>query len=393
MQVNGYRPYLQHGKGLNIMIDRVLTTQIHTSLKRGKVIALFGARRTGKTIIMKSIIKMMHQKKTLEINGEDFDIAAILSSGKQEVLKNLVSGYDYLFVDEAQNIPRIGHNLKLLVDTQPDVGVFVTGSSSFDLRNQIGEPLTGRSRFFQLYPLSLSEISPGYANSMKLLPELLVFGSYPQIITETNLTEKRHILENIRNGYLLKDVLILENIKDSLFIIDLLRLLAFQIGNDISYNELANNLGTTVKTIKRYIEILEKTFVIFRMYGYSKNLRKEISKSPRFYFWDNGIRNIVISNFQPIEIRNDKGMLWENFCISERIKKQMYSETFSNFHFWRTYDQQEIDLIEVTDGKLKAFGFKWGEKEAKAPKAFRVNYPDAIFQTINRISFFEFLKM
>ena len=259
---------------------------------------------------------------------------------------------------EAQNIPNIGQNLKLLVDTQPKLSVFVTGSTFFDLKGQIGEPLTGPSRFFTLYPMALSEITQGFMDAFQKLPTILVYGSYPQIVMEPSLKEKRHILENIRNGYLLKDILQMENIKDSLFVMNLLRFLAFQIGNDISYNELTRNLKTTVKTIQRYLKILEKAFIIFRLYGFNRNLRKEISKSPRFYFWDNGIRNTIISNFNPIDIRDDTGKLWENFCISERIKKQVYSEAFSNFYFWRTYDQQEIDLIETRDQQIDAYEFK-----------------------------------
>lgn len=375
------------------MINRYLKTQIEKNLKKGHVTALFGARRTGKTTLMNMISQSLSHNKVLVLNGEDYDVARILSSRRQETLNNLVAGYEYVFIDEAQNVPDIGLNLKLLVDTQPLVSVFATGSASFDLKNQIGEPLTGRSRFFSLYPLALGELADGYMDSLKLLPALMLYGSYPQIVESDDLKEKRHILESIRNGYLLKDVLQLENVKDSLFVMNLLRMLAFQIGNDVSYNELAVNLNTTVKTIQRYLDILEKAFIIFRLYGFSRNLRKEITKTPRFYFWDNGIRNVVISNFNPIDIRDDTGKLWENFCISERIKKQVYLERFSNFYFWRTYDQQEIDLIEITDEKKAAFEFKWGEKEAKAPKAFIENYPDSIFQTINKLSFYEFLKL
>jgi predicted AAA+ superfamily ATPase len=269
--------------------------------------------------------------------------------------------------------------------------VFATGSASFDLRNQVGEPLTGRARFFTLYPLALSEMESGYLNALQKLPALMIYGSYPQVIIEKSLKEKRHILESIRNGYLLKDILQLENVKDSLFVMNLLRLLAFQIGNDVSFNELASKLGTTVKTVQRYVELLEKAFIIFRLNGFSRNLRKEIARSPRFYFWDNGIRNVVISNFNPIESRDDVGRLWENFCIAERLKKQDYLDSFSNFYFWRTYDQQEIDLIEETNGVLESFEFKWGTKETKAPRGFRENYPGAGFTTINRNNFYEFL--
>ena len=373
------------------MIRRSLEQSLLENLKQGHVTALFGARRTGKTVLMQRIAEILSDKKILTVNGEDLDAATILSSQKQSVLSNLVAGYDYLFIDEAQSVPNIGLNLKLLVDTNPGVSVFVTGSSSFDLRNQIGEPLTGRSRYWSIFPFTVSEISHDYLALMRLLPSLLVFGSYPQVYTAENDKEKRLILENIRNGYLLKDVLQLDNVKDSLFVLNLLKYLAFQIGNDVSFNELANSLHSTVKTVKRYIEILEKAFVIFRLTGFSRNLRKEISKSPRIYFWDNGIRNAVISRFEPLELRDDAGKLWENFCISERIKKQTYAESFSSFYFWRTYDQQEIDLIEENEDKLQAYEFKWGDKPARVPAGFERTYPNATFETINRQNFYDFL--
>lgn len=231
-----------------------------------------------------------------------------------------------------------------------------------------------------------------FLSSIKAIPQLLVYGTYPQVVVEDRLKEKRHLLENIRNGYLLKDVLQLDNVKDSYFIMNLLRQLAFQTGHDSSYSELASNLGTTVKTIKRYLDLLEKAFVIFSLYGFSRNLRKEFNKSPRFYFWDNGIRNALISNFNDLDQRDDAGKLWENFCISERIKRQRYNETFSNFWFWRTYDQQEIDLIEEVDNQLYAWEFKWGSKPSRVPKAFAENYSTARYETINTSNFSSFLK-
>lgn len=374
------------------MLQRTITEIIVKDLKPAHVTVLFGARRTGKTCLMSHIKERLNDKKILMLNGEDFDVATVLSSGRQERLKNLAAGYDYLFIDEAQTIPNIGRNLKLLVDSQKETGVFVTGSSSFDLRGQVGEPLTGRSRFFNLYPLILNEITEGYMDALQMLPTILVYGTYPQVFIEKNLEEKQHILESIRNGYLLKDVLQLDNLKDRLFVMNLLRLLAFQIGNDVSYNEIANNLGTTVKTIQRYLDILEKAFIIFRLNGFSMNLRKEISKSPRIYFWDNGIRNIIISRLNPLENRDDAGKLWENFCISERVKLNNYKSTYANHYFWRTYDRQEIDLIEEKGGELSAFEMKWGNKRPDVPKAFAVAYPNATFQVVNKESFFEFLK-
>jgi predicted AAA+ superfamily ATPase len=374
------------------MINRFLTNSLINSLRPGRVTVLFGARRVGKTTLMNMVADSLEGQKILILNGEDFDVAQILSSQREASLKNIVEGYSHLFIDEAQNIPEIGKVLKLLVDTQPQVAVFATGSASFDLRNTIGAPLTGRSRYFSLHPFSTGEITEGFLDATQKLPDLLVYGTFPQVFLEPNPKEKRFILENIRNGYLLKDILQIDNIKDSLFIMNLLKLLALQVGNDVSANELAKQLKTTVKTIQRYLELLEKTFIIFRLGGFSRNLRKEISKSPRYYFWDNGIRNAIISNFNPVELRNDLGKLWENFFISERIKKQVCQETFSDFYFWRTYDQQEIDLIEQTENNILAFECKWGDKPAKVPKAFRDAYPGAEFHTINKDTFYQFLR-
>lgn len=373
------------------MLQRKIEPELLKNIKPANVTILLGARRTGKTFLMNHIADKMNHKKILKLNGEEFDTMEMLSTKKASVLKSLVAGYDSLYVDEAQNIPSIGQNLKLLVDNEPHLSVFVTGSASFDLKNQIGEPLTGRSRYFYLYPPSFSEINKDFLSSMQNLPISLIYGTYPQVFTEHNLNEKRLILENIKNGYLLKDILMLDNLKDSMFILNLLKLIAFQIGNDISLNELSKSLRSTVKTVQRYLDILEKTFVLFSLRGYSRNLRKEITKSPRYYFWDNGIRNAVISNFNAPENRPDIGALWENYCISERLKKQIYENSFSNFYFWRTYDQQEIDLIEEKDGQIHAFEFKWGENYAKIPSGFKNNYPDAGFQCINKENIYEFL--
>jgi predicted AAA+ superfamily ATPase len=373
------------------MINRVIEHSIARDIRPGHVTVLYGARRTGKTILLEQLAGKFPDKKILLLNGEDYDIVPMLSSRKQSVLKSLLAGYDFVFIDEAQAVPDIGANLKLIVDTNPEIAVFVTGSSSFDLRNKIGEPLAGRSRYFQLYPFSLQEIASDYLTAQRLLTTLLVYGSYPQVVLAENEAEKRLLLENIRNGYLLKDILQLDNLKDSLFVMNLLRNLAFQICNDVSYNELAMNLHTTVKTVQRYLDILEKSFIIFRLHGFSRNLRKEINKSPRFYFWDNGIRNAVISRFEPLQLRDDQGQLWENFCIAERIKKHIYREQFSSYYYWRTYDQQEIDLIEEDGPRLSAFEFKWNSKPASVPRGFARNYPDAPFQTIGPELVFDFL--
>jgi predicted AAA+ superfamily ATPase len=296
-----------------------------------------------------------------------------------------------LFIDEAQKIPNIGQNLKLIVDTIPGIGIFVTGSSAFDLRQKIGEPLTGRSRNYFLFPFSQLEMNESALQSKENLETRLIYGCYPQVVLSETDSEKIEWLESIKNGYLLKDILELDNLKDSLFILNLLRLLAFQVGNDISLSELANSLRVSRKTVVRYLELLEKCYVIFSLHGFSRNLRKEFSKSPRYYFWDNGIRNAVISNFNQLAMRDDIGRLWENYCISERRKMNHYQGRLVNYYFWRTYDMKEIDLIEESDGMLYGFEFKWSEKKVKPPKEFLESYQKSSFEVITRENWLDFI--
>jgi len=370
------------------MIPRFIEKQILKELKPAKVIALFGARRTGKTFLMNKIKKQLLKKKVLMVHGQNLDTTEILSSQRLSILKRFVAGYDYLFVDEAQKISNIGVNLKLLVDSFPKLSIFVTGSSSFALKNKVGEPLVGRSQYLYLYPISQLEFA-SYQDIQTLndnLETYLIYGSYPQIITVKTLKQKVSIIESIRDGYLLRDILELDNLKDSLFIFNLLRLIAFQIGHDISYSELASKLNVNKKTVMRYLELLEKSYILFSLHGFSKNLRKEYTKSPRYYFWDNGIRNAVISNYNRLTLRNDVGQLWENFAVSERIKFTGYKQIHCNHFFWRTYDQKEIDLIEERGGKLFAYECKYtkSEKQIKPPKDFLVNYPKSEFYIINK---------
>lgn len=374
------------------VITRIIESTLMTSLKPGNVTGLFGARRTGKTILMESIRKKLSTQKVLHVQGENLDVSEILSSQRLSVLQNFVNGYDFLFVDEAQKIRNIGLNLKLIVDSIPGISVFVTGSSAFDLRGNIGEPLTGRSTFYNLYPFALGELEEDFLTSKENLEKKLIFGLYPQVVNAINDEERIKVLESIRDGYLLRDILELDNLKDSIFIINLLRLLAFQIGQDVSLAELAANLRVSRKTVERYLELLEKSFILFSTRGFSRNLRKEFSKSPRYYFWDNGIRNSVISNFGRLAVRDDTGRLWENFCISERMKINHYNQRSVNCYFWRTYDQKEIDLIEESNGQLSAFEFKWSVNKGIAPKDFIDNYPGSTFAVINPETYLPFIK-
>ena len=373
------------------MFTRIHQNTILQALQPNFVVVLYGARRTGKTVLLHSVREAIGHEQVLMVNGEDLEVARLLSSQKLSILERFVAGYTYLFIDEAQSIPGIGLNLKLMVDMIPGLHILITGSSALELYGTAGEPLTGRSLFLSLFPLAQMELGEHMLEMERNLEDRLIFGWYPQVVTAENEQKKIEVLQSIKNGYLLKDVLALDNLKSALFVLDLLRLIAFQIGMDISYSELAKQLGVNVRTVQRYLDILEKTFVIFSLRGYSKNLRKEISKSPRYYFWDNGIRNTIISAYNDLKNRNDIGRLWENFCISERMKWQQYKRLYYNNYFWRTYDQQEIDLIEEYSNALHAFEFKWTDKKTKVPMAFRQAYTDFTFDIITRENYYDFI--
>ncbi|MGM0365008.1 MAG: ATP-binding protein [Actinomycetota bacterium] len=374
------------------MISRYITNQVVKDLKPSRVVGVFGPRRAGKTVLMNLIKGKIGSSEIIMVNGENLDAAEALSSQRTGVLKRFIGVNKYLFVDEAQKIPNIGSNLKLIVDTIQNVSVFITGSSSLDLRNKVGEPLVGRSRYYYLYPLALLEVGiEDYIRQKEMLEEQLIYGFYPQVYLAETLDQKKAELESIRDGYLLKDILELDNLKDSIFIFNLLRLIAFQIGQDVSYSELASNLNVNKRTVMRYLELLEKSYVVFSHHGFSRNLRKEYTKSPRYYFWDNGILNSLISNYNRLNLRDDVGRLWENYCISERVKYQRYKKLSSNNYFWRTYDKKEIDLIEEREGKLFAFECKYSKKGVKVPRDFINTYPRSEFHVINGDNYLDYL--
>lgn len=372
------------------MFKRIREEQVIRHLKPNFAVVLYGARRTGKTVLMQNIMKRLAQEKILFVTGDDLEVAEILSSARLSILQRFVAGYNYLFIDEAQMIPGIGASLKLMVDHIRGLHIFITGSSPAGIRDQTGEPLTGRSIFLHLYPIAQSELGEDLLQMTRSLESRLIYGSYPQVLMTEDRNEKLEVLRSIRNGYLLKDMLMFDNLKDSLFVLDLLRLIALQIGKEISFSEVASNLRVNTRTVQRYLNLLEKTFVLFSVRGFNRHLRKEVSKSPRYYFLDNGIRNTVINDYNELKNRADTGALWENYCISERLKFQHYTGMYVNNYFWRTWDQQEIDWIEEYDGKLHAYEFKWMPKTAAVPKAFRENYPEAGFQTIHRENYYDF---
>jgi uncharacterized protein len=372
--------------------NRHFEKQTTNILKKGKVFVLYGPRRVGKTELIQKLIE--NSKETRFIGtGDNLEVREILSSQRLSQLKAALGSYQLIFIDEAQRIPEIGYALKLLVDHFPEMTIIVTGSSSFDLSGKIGEPLTGRSIIRMLYPLSVLELYDQFGG-MRILQELenlMIYGSYPEIMNLTSIEEKRDYLISIRDSYLMKDILEFERIRNPDKITGLLKLLAFQIGNEVSINELSNALGIAKQSVERYLDLLEKTFIIKKVGGFSRNLRKEIVKTSRYYFWDNGIRNSIINNFNIFSMRNDEGMLWENFIFMERLKTKSYKRIFCNDYFWRTYDKQEIDLIEERGGKLYGYEFKLNPRKAKAPKAWIEAYPESEFQVISKENFLEFL--
>lgn len=372
--------------------NRYLETQTDTILKKGKVFVLYGPRRVGKTELIKKMIAGF-SGKIYSGSGDNQEIRELLSTQKLSQLQSAFGSYQMVFIDEAQRIPEAGYGLKLLIDHFPEMIILVTGSSSFDLSNKIGEPLTGRNIVRNLFPISVLELNEQFGGMYVLqkLEELLIFGAYPDVLNATSVDDKKEYLMSIRDSYLLKDILELESVKNPSKLSDLLKLLAFQIGQEVSLNELSNNLGIAKQSVERYLDLLEKTFIIKKVGGFSRNLRKEVVKTARYFFWDNGIRNALINNFNLPNQRNDVGMLWENFLYMERLKTKSYKRIFSNDYFWRTYDRQEIDLVEDREGKLYAYEFKWKPRNVRVPKAWSDAYPDSQFQVVSKDNFLEFL--
>jgi len=319
----------------------------------------------------------------------------VLESSDVNLIRSSFSGYELIIIDEAQSLPHVGTCLKLLVDTLPDIKIIASGSSSFQLASELGEPLTGRRRSATLFPVSAMEYADtfGGMHLRQKLEEFLVYGTYPEILTTENLQDKADCLRELCDSYLFKDILAFERLRNADKIHRLLSLLAFQIGKEVSVSELGTGLGLNRLTVERYLDLLEKSFVIFRVPGFSRNLRSEIVKTSRYYFWDNGILNAIVNNFNGMDLRSGEntGALWENFIVSERRKKQEYSRILSNNYFWRTYQQQEIDLVEERSGKLFGYEIKYGKASPKAPSQWTDNYPDAEFKVISRENFQDFI--
>ncbi len=373
------------------LINRILN--IESNLTPGKALILYGPRRAGKTTLLKSYLTSCGLRYRLE-TGDDVRIRNLFGAGDLKEILAFAEGFGLMAIDEAQQIPAIGMGLKILVDHRPDLRIIATGSSSFDLAGAVGEPLTGRKRTLTLFPISQMELKQKL-NSYDLrrrLEEYLVYGSYPEVVTTAGRKEKIELLEEMTGSYLLKDVLALERIRSSRTLVDLLKLISFQVGSEVSLNELSTQVKLDVKTVGRYLDILEKAFVIIRVGGFSRNMRNEVTSKAKYYFLDNGVRNAVIGQYNLLNSRNDAGALWENFVIAERLKKRSYTGIYGTFHFWRTYDGKEIDYVEERDGGLFGFECKWSlKKQVKPPKKWQEAYPEATFTLVTPDNYLDFV--
>lgn len=371
------------------MFTRTLENTIKEKLSSGKAIVVVGARQVGKTTLLKEVLK---DKAFLFLDADDPSTRSLLQSPTTEQIKTIIGGYKYIFVDEAQRIPGIGLTLKIITDQFKDVQLFVSGSSSFDLGNELNEPLTGRKWEYELFPISWEEYEDkiGFVKSEQQLENRLLYGFYPEVLN--NQGREREILKNLANSYLYRDILTFSSIRRPEVLEKLLQALALQMGSEVNYNELSQLVGINKVTVQKYIEILEKGYVIFRLNSFSRNLRNEIKQNRKIYFYDNGIRNIIIGNFNPLGLRADKGALWENFLVSERRKQNLYKDTFAKMYFWRTKQQQEIDFVEENNAKITGFEFKWKNKKARFPKTFTETYKADGF-VIDQSNFREFVKI
>ncbi len=373
------------------MVKREIQNNIEARLFKGKLIIIFGARQVGKTTLIKEIGKQ-YPEDQIYFNCDEPDVRDILTNATSTKLKNLIGTRKFILIDEAQRVKNIGITLKLFADQLKDIQVIATGSSSFELSNEINEPLTGRKYEFTLYPFSVRELSSefGWLETNRLLEERIIYGMYPEIVI--NPDEKKELLKEITRSYLFKDILSYEGIRKPELLEKLLMALAAQIGYEVSYNELAGTIGIDKDTVRKYLDILEKAFVIFRLHPFSRNIRTEITKMHKIYFYDTGVRNALVSNFNNLSLRNDKGALWENFLIAEKLKMNAAVNVSPKTYFWRTSQQQEIDYIEEDEGKLSAYEFTWNvNKKKKIPSTFLNSYKINFSQIINTENFGSFL--
>lgn len=373
------------------MINRIIKDSILSDYKRRKVIVLLGARQVGKTTLLSELCE--GKDRVLSLNCDNVDDVLALEGKTTTELKQLLSSYEFVFIDEAQRVKNVGLTLKMIGDLKLETQVVVTGSSSLDMADEINEPATGRLIEYNLFPFSLPELAlhSSEREENRLLESRMIYGLYPEVVTEPS--DAKRTLMTLTNNYLYKDLFAYKGIKKSELIQKLVRALALQLGSEVSYNELSNLLGVDRGTVEAYINLLEKCFVVFRLDSFSRNLRNEIKKGKKVYFYDNGVRNAVLSNFAPLELRNDVGALWENLMVSERVKRNAYSGNYAQLFFWRTHEQQEIDLIEEQDGMLHTFEFKWnGKARNSQPKVFASSYPSSTYEVITPENYWAFLK-
>ena len=379
-------------RGRLMYVRRVLQDVISKYLFRRKIIIVYGARQTGKTTLVDEIVGEMNRNYLL-LNADNADVRALFTDLNVEKIRPVLGENSLVIIDEAQRIIDIGLGLKIIHDNFPDIQLIVTGSSAFQLADKITEPLTGRALEFTLYPFSFGEMvkEHGYLKEKRLLEHRLIFGYYPEIALNVGRESKQ--LKSLANSYLYKDLLMLESIKKPVLLEKILKALALQLGNEVSYNELSRLVGCDKQTVEKYIDLLEKAYIVFKISGFSRNLRTEIRKSKKIYFYDVGIRNAILANYQPIESRTDLGALWENFVISERVKKLSYTDSDAKSYFWRTAQQQEIDYVEVEGNKIRAYEIKWNAgKKVNFPKTFARVYPEASFEVITPENFYDFIE-
>lgn len=375
-------------------VPRYLKKIIEQNINKQKVIRIFGTRRTGKSTLLKDFFTQ-NSDNAIILQGEDMHVQELLKTRTIKNYQKIIGQKTILMIDEAQVIPEIGNILKLMIDNIEPLNIIVTGSSSFDLQNSSGQPLVGRNIDFQMFPIAQKELSEieNLLDTKNNLEERIIYGSYPELWHLENLEEKQNYLKQLVENYLLKDILMYENVLGSDILYKLLQLLAFQCGNLVSTTELGNALQINKATVYRYLDLLSKVYIIFPISGFSKNLRKEITKSKKWYFYDNGIRNALINNFNILSQRNDVGQLWEQYFISERIKFNSSNLYYPQYHFWRTYDGQEIDLLEIDNyQKISAWETKWKSDKAKIPGAFAKAYSEAEFTLINQNNYLDFIS-
>lgn len=373
---------------IKLMYQRIIENIIKEKINSGKAIVLVGARQVGKTTL---INKILERKECLFLDADDPTVRILLTNPNTQQIRSLIGNHKTIFIDEAQRIREIGITLKIITDQFKDVQLFVSGSSSFYLGNLLNEPLTGRKWEYELFPISWEEYENklGFLEAEQQIENRLLYGFYPEVLN--NSGNERETLKNLVNSYLYRDILAFSEIRKPEVLEKLLQALALQMGSEVNYNELSQTVGINKVTVQRYIEVLEKGYIIFRLNSFNRNIRSEIKRNKKIYFYDNGIRNMILGNFSPLDLRSDKGALWENFLMSERRKQNIYKMTYTKMYFWRTKQQQEVDFVEEKDDIITGFEFKWRAKnKAKLPKTF-IDMYKAKIEVVDRGNFREFV--